>query len=100
MVGPIEALMLLMRAEMVVGFMEVVRRDSRMSVSEDERSEVSNAGGCACDGDLSASGDMVGIEGGRSSASRDCRSDFNLESCVSRTKLMALDADIPSDLRF
>ena len=100
MVGPIEALIVLIRPEIVMGFMEVVRRDSSISVSEDERSEVSTAGGCACDGDLRASRGMVGFEGGRSSASRDCRSDFSLDSPVSHTNRKALSADIPFDLRF
>lgn len=85
MVGPREELMLLMRAEIVVGCREVVRRDSRISVSENERSEMSIAGGCACVGEWSDSCEIEGIEGGRSSDSSDCRSDFNLKSLLRST---------------
>lgn len=79
MVGPTEALMVLRRDETLAGFMELVCTDSRIKLSEDERREVSIGGGCACDCDRSLCGDGLGIEGGRSSASSECRSDFNLQ---------------------
>lgn len=75
MVGPIEVVIELIRDEILAAFVEPVFRDSRTAVSEDESREVSID-------DWSASEDGVGIEGGRSNASRDCRSDFNLENTV------------------
>lgn len=78
MVGPREVVILLMRDEMVAGVVELVVRDWRIAMSEEERREVSNEGGCACDGKWVSSWAIFGMDGGRSSASSDCRSDFNL----------------------
>jgi hypothetical protein len=75
--------MRLMRADKSAGYVEVVFRDSRTAMSEGERRDVSIEGGCTCDADRDGRGDIVGTEGRRSSASRDCRSDFSLKSSVS-----------------
>lgn len=83
MVGPRELVILLMRDEMVAGVVELVVRDSRIATSEGERREVSSEGGCACDGEWFSSWAIFGMDGGRSSASSDCRSDFSLQCSVS-----------------
>lgn len=88
MVGPRELLMRLMRNEISAGFTELACRDSRIVISEDERREASIAGSSACDGDKSLSGAATGIQGGRSNASRDCRSHRNLEAHVSYRRLI------------
>ncbi len=77
--GPIVALSLLIRDEMVVGLTKLVLKVSRMEMSVDERRELSIAGGWACDDDRGLSRGILGFEGGRKRASRDFRSDLSLE---------------------
>ncbi len=73
------ALSLLRRDETAAGLTQLVLKVSRMEISVDERRELSIAGGWACDDDRGLSRGILGFEGGRKRASRDFRSDLNLE---------------------
>ena len=93
--------MLLMRNEILARFRELIHKDFRIVVSEDESREASIAGSSECDGDEGSSGAVTGIQGGRISASRDCLSHRNLEARVSyRLPLNSVRLNAPLYLSF